>query len=157
LTEISMRAIKVMLSGLVMVAAVAVHAATPDETVLARQKAFKQIGGAAKANNDTLKTPTPDLALIKNGAATIVALAPKVTSWFPAGTGPDKIAIKTGAKTEIWTDNAGFKAAAANFVKAAGEYKVAADSGNLDAIRAKQQALGLTCKGCHDKYRNKDN
>jgi cytochrome c556 len=152
-----MRAIKLVVSGLVMAAAVAVHAATPDETVQARQKSFKQIGGAAKAASDTLKTPTPDVAVIKNSAATIAGLAPRVTSWFPAGTGIGSYAGKTGAKAEIWTDAAGFKAAAGAFAKAAGEYKAAADSGNIDAIRAKQQALGLTCKGCHDKYRQKDN
>ena len=151
-----MRAIKVMVSSLVLVAAVAVHAAGPNDTVLARQKSLKQIGGAAKAAGDTLKTSTPDLAVIKASAATINGLAPKLVTWFPAGTGPDKATVKTGAKAEIWTDNAGFKAAAANLVKAAAAYKMAADSGNLDAIRANQKSLGMACKGCHDKYRLKD-
>lgn len=149
-----MRSIKLAVSSLVLMVAVAANAATPDDLVGARKQNFKQIGGAAKAASDTLKTPTPDVAVIQKSAATIAGLAPKVATWFPAGTGPDK--VKTGAKAEIWTDNAGFKAAAANFAKAAGEYKVAADSGNLDAIRGKQMAMGMTCKGCHDKYRTKD-
>jgi len=156
LVEISMRSIKLLVSGLVLAGAVAVHAATPDDAVNARKQNFKQIGGAAKAVGDTLKTPAPDLATIKKSAATIAGLAPKVSTWFPAGTGPDKVSVKTGAKPEIWSDNAGFKAAAVNFSKAAAEFKVAADSGNLDAIKAKMGALGGTCKACHDKYRNKD-
>ena len=151
-----MRAMTLMVSGLVMVAAVAVHAATPTDTVLARQKSLKQIGGAMKAAGDTLKTSTPDLAVIKASAATINGLAPRLATWFPAGTAIGQVSIKTGAKSEIWSDSAGFKTATAAFVKAAADYKVAADAGNLDAIRAKQMALGMSCKGCHDKYRLKD-
>lgn len=151
-----MRSIKFIVSSLVLAAAVAAHAAGPDDIVNARKQNFKQIGGAMKGAGDTLKTPTPDLALIRKSGDTFAALAPKVVTWFPAGSGPDKVTVKTGAKPEIWTDAAGFKGAAAAFAKAAGEFKVAADSGNLDAIRAKQGALGGTCKGCHDKFRNKD-
>jgi cytochrome c556 len=154
--ELSMRAIKLLVSGLVMAAAVAVHAATPDATVQARQKNFKQIGAAAKAAGDTLKTGSPDVGVIKTSAATIAMLAPHVPTWFPAGTGIGSYKGKTGAKPEIWSDNAGFTAAAANLAKAANEFKAAADSGNLTAIRAKQQALGMACKSCHDKYRQKD-
>jgi cytochrome c556 len=156
LRENSMRSIKLLVSGLILAGAVAVHAATPDDAVNARKANFKQIGGAAKGTGDTLKTATPDLALIKKNAATIASLAPKVPTWFPAGTGIGKVSVKTGAKAEIWSDSAGFKLAAANFAKAAGEFKVAADSGNLDAIKAKMGALGGTCKACHDKYREKD-
>jgi cytochrome c556 len=152
--EIFMRSIKLMMSSLVLVAAVAAHAATPDDTVGARKQNFKQIGGAMKAASETLKTPAPDLAVIRKSAATVAGLAPKVPTWFPAGTGPDK--VKTGAKAEIWSDAAGFKAAAAALAKASVDYKAAADSGNLDAIKGKQMALGMTCKGCHDKYRTKD-
>lgn len=151
-----MRAMKLLVSGLVLAGAVAVHAATPQETVETRQKNFKQIGAAAKAAGDTLKTGAPDVAVIRKSAATINALAPHVATWFPAGTGIGSYKGKTGAKPEIWSDNAGFKAAAANLVKAAGDYKIAADSGNLSEIRAKQMALGMACKGCHDKYRQKD-
>jgi cytochrome c556 len=149
-----MRSITLMVSGLVLAAAVAAHAATPDDIVGARKQNFKQIGGAMKASSDTFKTSAPDLAVIRKSAATFASLAPKVPTWFPAGTGPDK--VKTGAKAEVWSDAAGFKAAAAAFAKAAGEYKAAADSGNLDAIKGKQAALGGACKGCHDKYRTKD-
>lgn len=151
-----MRAMTLVVSGLVMAVAVAAHAASPNDEATARQKNFKQIGGAMKAASDTLKTPAPNLATIRASAATILSLAPKVPTWFPAGSGMGHVSVKTGAKPEIWSDAAGFKAAAANLVKAAGDYKAAADSGNLDAIRAKQMALGMTCKSCHDKYRQKD-
>jgi cytochrome c556 len=78
-----MRSITLMVSGLVLAAAVAAHAATPDDIVGARKQNFKQIGGAMKASSDTFKTSAPDLAVIRKSAATLPAWRPRCRHGFP--------------------------------------------------------------------------
>src|SRR5215210_4861034 len=65
-----------------------------------RHENMERIGKAVKAVGRELKAGAPDLATIRSSAATIAGLAPKVPSWFAAGTGPD--VGKTEARQEIW-------------------------------------------------------
>lgn len=136
-------------------AAVAVQAASPAQTIEARQKNFKAIGKAMKTMGDSFKSGTPDAALMKPNAAIIASFADKIPAWFPAGTAAGG-AIKTAAKPEIWTDKAGFAKAAADFSAAAKAYKAVADTGDLAATGAALGKLGGTCKGCHEKFKFKD-
>ena len=46
-------------------------AATPAETVAARQANFKQMGRAMKAIGEELKKPAPDLAVIRTSAGSL--------------------------------------------------------------------------------------
>lgn len=57
------------------------------------------------------------------------------------------------AKAEIWSDRAGFNAAASKMQEEAGKLAAAARSGNADQVRAAFGATAGTCKGCHDNYR----
>ena len=75
----------------------------------ARHENFEAIGDAAKAVADQLKEAKPDVAKIQSAAATINGFAPKVESWFPAGSGPAD-GIKTEALQAIWDKPAEFKA-----------------------------------------------
>lgn len=59
----------------------------------------------------------------------------------------------TRAKPEIWSNAAGFKAAADRMQGAMTNLATAARGGNLDAIRTAFGAAGATCKGCHDDFR----
>ena len=61
--------------------------------------------------------------------------------------------FKTEAKPNIWTDNAKFAAAAANFQTQAGKLQTVAAAGDVEAIKAQFRATGGTCKACHDVYR----
>lgn len=136
------------------IAAVAV-AATPAETIKERQANYKKMGKAMKAMLDENKKPAPDLAVYKASAATIDELAPKVPSWFPAGTGPEA-GVKTEALPVIWTKGDDFKKAAANFATQAHAFKVAADGGKVEEIKAAFPKLGGACKACHDQFKAKD-
>ncbi len=116
-----------------------------------RHENYEKIGKAMKSIGRTLKSDSPDLAVVRSGADTIAGLAPQVKSWFPAGTGPD--IGKTEAKAEIWQKNEDFNAKADDFVRAATAFQAAARGGDLAAIRAAQGDLGKSCKTCHDLYR----
>jgi cytochrome c556 len=137
-------------------AAGSVAAATsPADTIKARQENYKAIGKAFKAVRDELKNPTPSIAVMQASGKTLDDLAPKLPSWFPAGTGPEA-GVKTEALPVIWTKGDDFKAAAAKFASAAHAFNVAAQSGNIDAVKAAVPALGGSCKGCHDTFKAKD-
>lgn len=118
-----------------------------------RQANMKQIGGNMKGLYDTL-SGDKDPAKLKTYAANINALSAKVPSWFPAGSGPSS-GEKTKAKADIWTDPAGFKAAAGAFAAQAAKLNAAAQSGDADKVQAEFAATRGTCKGCHDKFQAK--
>jgi cytochrome c556 len=73
----------------------------------------------------------------------------KLVALFPAGSGTGD----TKALPAIWSDNAGFATAAANFDQATARLQQAAASGNANAVAQAFQAVGATCGGCHEKYR----
>ena len=84
--------------------------------------------------------------------ASLGSLATALPTWFPRGSGVEARA-KSEAKANIWTDAAGFSAAASASQVQVSKLNQAAISGNMDAVRAQIRATGGSCKGCHDKYR----
>ena len=116
-----------------------------------RHEGMEAIGDAFKLVNRELKGDSPDLAAIRKAAAGIADGAAKSPGWFPPGTGPD--VGKTRAKAEIWQKPQDFAAKNAGFLPAAQAFKAAADSGDLNAIKAKAGDIGKACKACHDSYR----
>jgi len=130
-------------------------AASASDTIAARHANFKQMGKGMKAVMGQLKSDAPAIDAIRAGAAMIDAAAPKVAAGFPKGTGPES-RVKTEALPDIWKKSPEFKADAAKLVDAAHALKVAADGGDLAKIKPAAMALGGTCKGCHDTFREKD-
>jgi cytochrome c556 len=134
---------------------IAAYAAAPADTIAARQANFKQMGKGMKAISEQLKAPAPAGDAIKAGAAAIDQAAGKVYGYFPAGTGPQP-GVKTGALPAIWEKNDEFKADAAKLVKAAAALHAAADSGNVDQVKAQFMAVGGACKECHQNFRARE-
>ena len=120
-----------------------------------RHENFEAIGDAAKVIADELKASAPDLAKLQAAAATIDGFAPKVAGWFPAGSGPAD-GIKTDGLQAIWEKPEEFKQQADKFVAETAKFQALAQAGDLAAIGAGMQALGGTCKGCHDKFREEE-
>ncbi len=148
--------VKVVAAAAVMVV-VAGTAAAADvlSVVQARQAHYKEIGKAAKALSEQLKSATPSLPVVQAAAKQIDALAPQVPSWFPVGSGP-AAGVKTQAKPEIWARPDEFKHDAATFAEAAHKLDLIAATGDLSAIRTQAQAMGQTCKTCHEAFRQRD-
>src|SRR6185369_15747643 len=64
-----------------------------------------------------LVSGSPFMPTVRSSAANIANLAGQATRWFPAGTGPD--VANTGAKPEIWQNQADFIAKLRTFQAAA--------------------------------------
>ena len=129
---------------------------TPGETAAHdRHEKFEAIGKAFKTLGDELKKDAPDLAKVKESASAINGYAPQVKDWFPAGSGPHD-GVKTEALEAIWRDTDAFGQAAAKLTDAAVALNAAAQSGDLAAVRGAVPPLGGACKGCHDRFREKD-
>jgi cytochrome c556 len=127
----------------------------PAPIIEGRQSALRDIGAAFKGINDEFKNSTPSLALIRQYAAQIDDLVKQQKFWFPPGTGPET-EIETAAKPLIWKQPAEFKAGQAALSEQAAKLAKVAAGNDTAAIKAQWQALGKTCKGCHDKYREED-
>ncbi len=59
----------------------------------------------------------------------------------------------TGAKPEVWSNNAKFKAAAEKLQGEMTKLAATAKGGNIDAIKAQAGVVGGACKACHDDFR----
>lgn len=118
----------------------------------AREQNFKSLGAAFKAIRDELGNGSPDKAVLQANARKMNTLAGQLPSWFPRGSGPESGA-KQGAKAEVWTDAAGFAAAARNLQGETAKFQQVAMAGDIDAMKAGVRGLGGACKTCHDKYR----
>jgi len=119
-----------------------------------RHENYERIGDAMKIVSRELKGDKPDLAAVRQNAAIINELAPKVPTWFPAGTGPD--VGKTHAKAEVWQKPDDFRGKAGDFAAAASAFNAAAQGSDVGAMRAAHGKLGQSCKSCHEVYRHRD-
>lgn len=126
------------------------------DTIKARHDHFKELGGAAKAIGDQLKSGAPDAAIVKANAAKMAQLGAALPTWFPAGSGPES-GVKTRALPVIWTDGPGFSAAAKNLATETAKLNAIAASGNMAAVGPQMGAVGNACGGCHKKYRGPEN
>jgi cytochrome c556 len=61
---------------------------------------------------------------------------------------------KGGANAKVWSDKAGFDAAAKKMQDEIVKLAAASKTNNLDNLKAAFGEVGKTCKGCHDDYRN---
>ncbi|HEX4713008.1 cytochrome c [Phenylobacterium sp.] len=125
------------------------------KALVARQAHFKEQGAAFKAIGDELRKDSPDKAVIAANATKVKGTAAALPTWFPKGSGPET-GLKTAAKPDVWSDAAGFEAAAMKLQVETTKLADVAAGGDLDAIKAQFRATGGACKNCHDKFRVPD-
>ena len=141
-----------MLLGCSLSATAAFAAVDAAKVYEARHTQFHAIASAFKSIIEGLKAEKPDAAAIGGQAKIIEGLAHQIPTWFPAGTGAES-GVKTRAKPEIWSDSAGFAAAAKNLETQSATLQTVAATGDLVAIQAQAKAVGGACGACHTKYR----
>lgn len=83
----------------------------------------------------------------------LLSMMNKKAMWIP-GTSNDKPELKTEALAKIWAADSEIGEKAKAYNKAAADMAAAAGQG-LDALKAQLPALGKSCKGCHEEYRQK--
>ena len=122
-----------------------------------RRQAMKAQGAAMGSVKGYLDGKN-DLAKAQEGANTLVATAPKIPDLFPQGTSMADFPGKTGAKAEIWQQNAKFKEAAMLLEKEAKALSAAVKSGDAGKVQAAFAETGKNgCGTCHNTFREKLN
>ncbi|MDC1286812.1 cytochrome c [Gammaproteobacteria bacterium] len=74
---------------------------------------------------------------------------------WPKGSDNENYAGKTTALPNIWTTYPEISEYGKKYAMAVNELAAAAGNGR-DALKSKIGALGKSCKGCHDEFREKD-
>lgn len=120
------------------------------DVVAQRQAAMRGMGAGVGAIRTA--AGAGDFATAEAKAKDLASAVHALPGLFPAGSGPESGA-KTRAKPEIWSDSAGFTAAAGKAAAAADNLVAAAASKNADQVNAAVAAFQGTCGGCHTPYR----
>jgi len=128
------------------------NANAATKAAYARHENFEKLGASFKGLNDELRKPAPDKAVVAANAKTMNALVGALPTWFPRGSGVEARPMSE-AKAGIWTDAAGFTAAATAARTEVAKLNASAAAGDLEAVKAQVRPVGGTCKGCHEKYR----
>ena len=110
-------------------------------TVMANS--FGKIGAVVKG-----EAPYNKDEVAKN-AAVVATLSTLPWQAFGPGTEGGK------AQSDIWSDNAKFKAASEKMQLAVANLNTAAQSGDLENIKKAFGAAGASCKNCHDDFKKK--
>jgi cytochrome c556 len=166
--RISRTALLALVAGAVVVAPVAASFAQDAErTIKVRRAAMKElsthnkaIAAFLKGTNDPKKVKAlGTLGDMEIRVQAIAGTARRIVALFPKGTGMNAFpGKKTGAKVEIWSDAAGFKAAADKLMTLAAAAEKAAASGDEKAFAAAFGKVGKDgCGGCHKTFRQKLN
>ena len=116
----------------------------------AREHFFEDLGGHMKAVGKFSKSEdalSPDVVA---HAKAIAEASQHLPQQFPAGSGPESGA-KTDAKPEIWSDAAGFAAAAKALQDESAKLVALAEGGDTAGVKAQAGAVGQSCGGCHQK------
>jgi cytochrome c556 len=124
----------------------------PEDAVKYRKAAFTvmathfgRIGAMAQG-----RVPF-DGAVAAANADLVVTMSRLPYAGFVEGTGGTE---KGQPNAKVWSDRAGFDAAAKKMQDEVTKLAAAAKSNNLDAVKAAFGAAGGACKACHDDYRN---
>ncbi len=124
--------------------------AEPADIIAARRANQKRVGEIAKSIDAGL--------LNKSSAAAMVDLvkelddrAKLIKGYFPEGTQTGD----TKARPEIWTDRAGFNAAADAYVAEFDKLLVIAQAGDTAAFGPQFEKAASTCGACHRQFRQR--
>lgn len=142
---------------LVGILALPVIAGTPAETVKLRQETMKQLGSHMNEIKAFALQGTGSAKDVAGRAGEIAAIAARIPSLFPEGTGMDEIKDpKNGAKPEIWLDWENFEKAAGKVEAESKSLAAAAEGGDQETIKLAFQSLGKNgCGNCHKLFRIK--
>lgn len=114
-----------------------------------RQATMKDIGQSMKDGASVSSAKFYDAAKAKAAMDKVAADAKKVAALFPANSGPTTDP-KTAALAAIWANEADFKK---RFTEMATLASAAAATTTVETYKPALNALGATCKSCHDIYR----
>jgi cytochrome c556 len=134
---------------LLLLAGQAALAQTPAQIVKERQDAMDENWtGYFKDIAQTLRSDSPDLALVATKATQAGEHLKKFATLFPPGTGRDAVPTSR-AKPEVWTQRADFDAAMKALSDATAVLANDAKKGELTKVRADWTETAKACGACH--------
>lgn len=126
-------------------------------SIEARQACMKANGAMMKVMVPVMKGQAAyDKAAIDAAVAASQKACGGWADWWGEDTKPGTDAgnaTKTEAKAEIWSDAAGFEAAGKAYMTAEAAVLASTDEASF---KAAFPALGKSCQGCHEKFRQAD-
>jgi len=124
--------------------------AKPADAIKYRQSALTLMGSHFGRMQPVVKGQAPyDAARIKANVQILNVLAELPWAAFGPGTEGGE------ARPEVWSDVAGFRQKQERLKDNLAKLTAAADSGDLNTLRAAFGDVGASCKACHDSYRKK--
>jgi len=150
-----MRKITACVTGLALLGAAAAIAQTPAPPAApapapappTERQALMRAQQQAQQAFNAIVIGVIDEAALKSHAQTLIANAEKLPALFAPGTDQND----PRAKPEIWTDQAGFKAANDKFIAAVRKAEAAVP--NRIAMAEAMVEVGAACSACHQAYR----
>lgn len=121
---------------------------TPEEFVKARQARMARGGGALAAMKQAADSGG-DLAALAPRIEWLTHWSEELPTMFPEGSN----LAASGALPEVWSDRAGFEAAAGRFQTAVRGLAAPAAAGDRAAFLTAWTAVQAACGSCHDSYK----
>ncbi|MGL4314602.1 MAG: cytochrome c [Sphingomonas sp.] len=121
-------------------------AADHAPVIQAREAGFKLQLAAFLGIKAALARPDVDVKTLVLPASAISGWGKAIPAMFPPGSAGG------AARPEIWTDRAGFQAAAAELSTEAGKLAELAKAGDTAGVKAQFAVVGKACQDCHSKY-----
>ncbi len=123
----------------------------PGDAVKYRQSAFSVMGTHFGRIGAMVQNRVPfDAATLAANAEIVAALSALPFAAFGEGTDVGD----TKALPVVWSQRAKFDAATTKMQQAVTELNAAAKTGDMAKIRPAFGAVGASCKGCHDDFRD---
>jgi cytochrome c556 len=127
-------------------------AVAQDSPIKQRQAIMENNGKAMQLVSKMAKGETPyDAKAAADAMKTIHDGMPKFVTLIPVGTEKGE---KTRAKPAIWQNKKDFEDWGKQLQEDTAKAQTAA-AGGLDSFKGAMAAVGKTCSGCHDDYREK--
>ena len=144
--------IPIALAGLAAALPAAAQVQKPEDAVKYRQAVYTVMAAHFGRIGAMVNGRVPfDAAAAQTDAEIATMMSKLPFTAFGQGTNVGK----TGAKPNIWTDQAKFTAAATKMQDEMAKLNAAAKTGNLEQIKTAFGATGAACKACHDDFRKK--
>jgi len=146
---------KIILAGTATILAISAGVAfaqfqKPEDAIKYRQSAFTVMANSFGKIGAFVKGDTPyNKEDVAKNAAVVATLSSLPWQAFGPGTEGGK------AQSDIWSDNAKFKAAADKMQLAVADLNKAAQSGDQESIKKAFGVANGSCKNCHDDFKKK--
>lgn len=124
------------------------QAPTPDPVAL--RKAVMRLHGGTLAGLNAVVASKAAPKGAANAAAALIASAAQLQGLFPPGSTANSRALP-----EIWSNNAGFAKAVADFGAAAEQARVAAAASDQAGFETAVKTIGDNCNSCHRTFRSR--